>query len=171
MTTIEINHADVKLLNEKIKELANSLDDKTVRKIMRVGAKPFIKAAKSAAPVARRNVHRYNTPKLSKKKKAPKGMGKIVATYTPGNLSRSIRALPLRRLKKSIIVGPKKGARGAQGVFKGRKVDGFYAHLVEFATKHKKATPFIAPSWKRTLPQVLSKISKELKNRILSVAR
>jgi len=171
MTTVEIDRNDVTHLNQKLKDLSQSLDDKTIRKIMRKGAKPFIQAAKSAAPVARKNVHRYSTPKLSDKLKAPKGLGKIAATYSPGNLSRSIKALPLRKLKTSVIIGPKKGGRNSQGLFKGRRVDGFYGHLVEFSTKYKKATPFMSPAWRRTQNQVLAKITKEMEMQISKAAQ
>lgn len=167
---ISIDQSDVKELNSKLEKLSKSLDDKTVKAIMRKNAKPFIKTARLKAPVARRVVKRYNTAKLSGKLKAPKGYGKVVASYAPGNLGRSIRSLPLRRLKKAVLVGPKKAKRNDTGLFKSNRVDGFYGHFVEFGTRHSKASPFVAPAWAQSKDQVLRGIESDLSKHILKAA-
>lgn len=167
---ISIDKKDIQELNNKLANLGKSLDDKTLRKLMRKNAKPFIQAARLKAPVSRRIVHRYNTPKLSGKLRAPKGSGKIVASYSPGNLGRSINTLPLRRLKRAIIIGPKKQKRNNAGLFRGARVDGFYAHFVEFGTRYTQAKPFVAPAWSQTRNQVLRGIESDLNKLILKKA-
>lgn len=133
---------------------------------MRKQAKPFIDMARDLAPKAAKDVFRYSTPKiLAGRLRAPKGHGKKVATYAPGNLARSIRVLPLRRLRSGVIVGPKRSGRGSgTGVFVGRRVDGFYGHFMEFGTRSiTTKRPYMAPAWRRTQNTVLFGIQREFK--------
>jgi len=149
-----------------LKELSKIFDDKTLRKILRRGARTFIKAAKQNAPVSSRIHHRYSTVKLLKRVKAPNGRGNIVASYAPGNLKRSIRVLPMRRLKRAVLIGPKK-SRNPKGMFAGRRTDAYYAPWVEFGTEKAKPAPFIFPAWQATKTIVQRDILRDLRTLIL----
>jgi hypothetical protein len=91
--------------------------------------------------------YRYDTPKVSNKLRAPNGSGRIVATYMPGNLKRSFKALIFGR-SAAVHVGPKLDKRGSGGVFSGGRVDGYYAHWMEYGAPEAgiKPTPFVRPA-------------------------
>lgn len=94
---------------------------------MRKPADIVAKGARPKVPVFRRPHYRYNTAKILKTRRAKRGSGRIVATYLPGNLAKSIRRLPLRKTSRT-WVGPKKAKRGrASGVFGRGRFDGYYA--------------------------------------------
>lgn len=83
----------------------------------------------------------YNTPKVIGRIKAPKGKGRKVGIYHPGNLQRSIVEIGAKRSrykKKTykVIVGPYYRGRGpgfgtARQIFNSdSKINGYYAHMV-----------------------------------------
>jgi len=117
-------------------------------------------AAESAAPKSRKVHFRYNTAKLTKKIRAPKGSGKIVATYTPGNLGRSINVLKFNRAKSKVFVGAKL-ARTTTGNFSGRRVDGYYMHFTEKGTKKIQGSGWFLKSWERSKGRVLGIMKQE----------
>jgi len=98
----------------KIKDAAKNKD---IDKIERKAAKVMVEEMRSQIPQSKKPHHRYSK-------------GKIVATYYPGNLRRSIGVI---RLKNSFFkwIGPRK-SRNSKGEFKGSKVDGYYANFVEY---------------------------------------
>lgn len=168
--TIELDDkAFTKALHQLIKEVN---DDKATRAIFRKGAKIYTEAAQSiimANNDAPQVVKRYSTPKITGRLRAPNGLGHVVAEYHRGNLARSIKALPLRRAKNSIIVGPK-ASRKPKGIFASKsRVDGWYAHMVEYGTKRSEADPFAEPAWKRTKAQVQATILSLMKKKVESV--
>jgi hypothetical protein len=75
-------------------------------------------AAEAAAPKSSKPHKRYSTAKLTKKIRAPKGLGKVVATYFPGNLGRSINVLKFSRGKVKGFCRRKTGKTG-DGQFSG----------------------------------------------------
>ena len=154
---------------ELIKDLerkARSLSPPVVRKIITKASKPLVTAARQGVTPLGRDKHRYSTPKLSGKLKAPKGYGKIVATYASGNLQRAIRKLPLRKAGRTVVIGPKAQRRNHKGRFAGNRVDGYYAHMVEGGTKYASAKPFMEPAWRATRSQVIAGINKDLSKHI-----
>lgn len=120
------------------------------RKLQRVGERPraqsnrafkeaariLISAIQGRAPESDKVHWRYET-----------GGGAIVAEYHPGNLKRSFKALVFRQ-SEAVFVGPKldKGKKG--GIYKGAKVDGFYAHWMEFGAPEAgiPPRPFVRPA-------------------------
>ena len=72
-----------------------------------IGGSYLASAAEAAAPKGRKTHRRYSTAKVNKSMRAPKGMGAVVATYSPGNLARSMQVMKLRRKKSAVIVGAK----------------------------------------------------------------
>lgn len=92
------------------------------------------------------------------KGRAPMGTrrhGRKGVVYLPGNLRKSIQALPLRRTKNAVIIGPR--ARGGTP-------DGFYARFLEFGTQKMTARPFIEPAVDASLP-IAQKFALELLRR------
>lgn len=113
--------------------------------ILKGAAKPLVSAGKSAAPRSNAPHSRYNTSKATKRIKAPRGMGKKVATYYPGNLSRSMRLMQFARAKSKVFVGARL-SRNPTGAFKGSRVDGWYMHFIENGTSQMSARRWWQPT-------------------------
>lgn len=102
--------------------------------VLKSAARPTLKAAKREAPVSQAPHHRYSN-------------GKIVATYEPGNLRKSLGVITVKdRKNASIIVAPRAGAK--------RKFDGYYAHMVHEGTVNQPANPFMERAFAQTKGQV-----------------
>jgi HK97 gp10 family phage protein len=123
------------------------LDRPEVReRVLRPAAEILQKAAQANVRVAKKAVKRYGTGKFSKKLKSPKGKGRILAIYEPGNLKLSLQVLKFKR-SKALFVGAKVMKRNPNGTFgKGKRADGWYAHFLEFGTKRARAYPFMRPA-------------------------
>jgi HK97 gp10 family phage protein len=160
---LEIKVDGLAKANKKINEIIKSVDPKESKEILRSAAKILIATARSIAPKSKTTHYRYNTPKINSRLRAPNGTGVKVASYEPGNLSRSIQILPLKKLVKSIIIGPKTAKRNGTGKFSGRKVDGFYANMIEGGTKNITPNRFMERSWNTTRSTVTRKIASQLK--------
>lgn len=132
---------------KKLKKLPKEFSKKEKRKVLRKAAKPLIKTAQANIPMSSKPHYRYKTSKASSKIRAPKGKGRIVATYYPGNLRRSIRAMTFRR-SGDIFVGPRLASRGkGSGTFgKGNRVDGYYANQMEFGNINMAGIGFMRKS-------------------------
>lgn len=126
------------------------------RVALRKAAKPLIASARSKAPQSDEPHHRYLN-------------GEMVATYYPGNLRRSIRALTFRR-SGAVFVGPNLAGSGWKGVFQGNKVDGYYAHMVEFGTSNQRPQPFMRPTAREVGPAALKIAVAEIKKQIETYA-
>lgn len=155
--------AEIAKAMAKLKNLAVSLDTPEIReRVLRPAAEILQKAAQAKVPVAKRVVHRYATGKFSKKIKAPKGKGHIVASYEPGNLKLALQVLKFKR-SKALFVGAKVMKRNPSGTFgKGRRADGWYAHFIEFGTRNATAKPFMRPAAMATASAVRGQIKKGL---------
>lgn len=122
-------------LNKELTRLRLAVGSKkTLQKISRKASKPVVEAARRNAPQLKKGeeTYRYDTPKLIGKLRAPKGFGRVVATYKKGNLAGAIRALNLRKTIYAII-GPfiRKRGDGAGTYGPGtRRFDGYYAQMV-----------------------------------------
>jgi len=130
------------------------------QRVAALGGSYAASAAESAAPKSKAVHYRYNTSKLTKKLRAPKGLGNKVASYSPGNLGRSMNVLKFSRAKSKVFVGAKL-ARRATGKFTGRRTDGYYLHMVEQGTKHSQAKPFFGASWARSKDRVFGIMKRE----------
>jgi len=108
------------------------------KEILRYAARPLISTIQSATPVGT-VTHRRYVPKEKGEKRSAKGRGKVLATYSPGNLRASIEELTNLRRTDSVWVGPR-GRRIKRGG--PRKGDGYYAVLVDQGTRNRPATPF-----------------------------
>lgn len=125
---------DVSIIISRLNKLPKEYA-KERRKLLRLAAKPVIKAIRSKVKVGSKPHRRYLKD------------GSLAAVYYPGNLKRSIRTLTFKK-SKSVFVGPKLGKRGSSGgTYKGNKVDGYYGHMVEFGTVHSAPQPFMRPGF------------------------
>ena len=149
-------------INEAIKKLqkCGKVFYENRQRVAALGGAYASSAAEAAAPRSKAPHYRYNTAKLTKKIRAPKGSGNIVATYQPGNLGRSISVLKFSRAKSKVFVGAKL-ARRPTGNFSGRRTDGYYLHMVEQGTKQSKANPFFHSSWQRSKNRVFDIMKRE----------
>lgn len=136
-------------LTHLIKQLRKVSDTakKQSQKAFKEAAGPLVSAIQARAPQSEKAHHRYNTSKLSKSIRAPKGMGNIVATYQPGNLGRSFKTLTFRR-SAAVFVGAKLAKGNNKGTFAGARTDGYYAHWVEYGApgQNVAASPFVRPA-------------------------
>lgn len=130
------------------------------QRILALGGAYASSAAESAAPKSKKTHYRYNTAKLTKKIRAPKGLGNKVATYTPGNLGRSINVLKFRRAKSKVYIGAKL-TKGSKGTFTGLRTDGYYMHFSEAGTTNIRARGWFIKSWLASKGRVLSVITNE----------
>jgi len=145
---------DQTALDNVLKELkaqGMKFDRKTCRKITRGGAKILVNEIKTnirSVAKSKKKHYRYS-----------KG-GENIAVYEPGNLERSIGMLPLRRTAQ-VYVGPRFSKGKSSGVYSGSRVDGYYAHFVEYGVPQRPATPFMRPAYDKAGAQVLSQIEKD----------
>lgn len=155
-------------LDKATARLLKSLDKNERKKILRKGAIPIREDARSLVPEANDYVYRYSTPKVFGKLRAPKGSGKIAATYVPGNLRKSIQTLSFRR-SSDVFVGPRT-TKSKSGVF-GRTtstVDPYYAHMIHNGTVHQPGQPFMTLAFQAKKHEALRIIRDELKKKIES---
>lgn len=154
---------EIDALLRKLYQVSNNAK-KESRVAFRKAAPILISAIQSRARESEKAHYRYNTPKISNKLRAPNGMGRIVATYMPGNLKRSFKALIFRR-SSAVFVGPKVDKQGSGGVFSGSRVDGFYAHWMEYGAPEAGIAPkpFVLPAVEQVGGRVLQIAIAELK--------
>ena len=117
-------------------------DDTFKKKVLtssyRKAAKPFVKLARSKAPVADDYVFRKN--------------GDAIA---PGTLKKSIGTWTYRKMKSPhLMLGAKFGRRSL-------KYDGWFYRFIEFGTVHQSAKPFLRPAWDATQGFIGSSINND----------
>lgn len=155
---------------KKLNGMLLSLDLKTRRKVLRKAAKPMVAAARANAPISSGPHFRYGSSgKLSAGIRAPKGQGKKIAKYVPGNLKNSIRVLTFRRDRSGVYVGPKLAKRRSGFKTYGTSrvtVDAFYAHMVEFGTRHQPARGYMRKAFSQTSTLVIKNVEAGLKREL-----
>lgn len=158
--------AEMNTLIRRLREVSNDAKRES-QQAFKEAAPLLISAIEARAPQSDAPHYRYSTPKATKALRAPKGFGRIAATYMPGNLKRSFRALTFRR-SAAVFVGPKAFKGNPQGIFSGRRVDPYYAHIVEFGAPAygRAATPFVRGAAEAAAPVVLRVASVLLKRQI-----
>lgn len=160
---IEFEQKDLSNTLIALDKVAKRVDPKARLQAWREGGKVFA------------GVLRHNAPKLAPTYKAwgketrrdyvaRYSSGEVVARYFRGALSNSERVLSLRRSKYTVSVGPYK-PRKSRGNFRftGNKADGYYAHMVEFGTRHSAPKPWVEKSFQQSKSAALRVIESELK--------
>lgn len=158
--------AEIERLKKKLYAISDNAK-KESQNAFKEAAPVLISAIQARAPQSDAPHVRYNSPKLTGKLRAPNGLGKIVATYMPGNLKRSFKTLVFRR-SASIYVGPKLDKQGSGGTFSGARADGYYAHWQEFGAPEAGITPqpFVRPAVSAAGPTTL-RIATVLLKRVI----
>ena len=121
-TTIEGLDQAVK----NLRTIGKGLRKRQLQAPLRKAAKILLDEGRQNIPKSDQKHSRYSTPKVVGKMRAPKGLGRIVATYFPGNLQRALNILTFRR-SQNVFVGFKVAKQDPKGTFMGRRVDGYYA--------------------------------------------
>ena len=130
------------------------------REILEEAAKIGVTIAQQEAPRADEVVKIYNTAKISKKFRAPKGKGTVKKVIRPGNLAKHIKIYTHGKFKKinsAVFYGPKYPQVA-------------YAHLLEFGTKFMKQTfPFMGPAYQKARGPMLALIKGRYKAELIKV--
>ena len=158
MSEVSMTLEGRKALEKELKGIIKRFDVKTTQRIFNKASKAYVNKVRGSAPKAGRVVKRYNTPKSFSNKRAPRGMGNVVAEYHPGNLGRSFKRLRFRGSSKfrAVFIGPKK-SRNGKGVFRTvGKSDGFYARFLGDDS-------YIKAAWDGTRDAVLRSVIAEFK--------
>ena len=162
--SLELDKADINKLATQFASMIDEFDKRRViKEILMPSAKIVQAAAKANIPVAAKPSRRY------------KAGGGLTAVYYPGNLRRSIKVLPLKGSKNSLSIGAKWQPFGTKGVFRGARVDGWYAHFVEFGSpqwkRHPRGFGYMRKAWGMTKRKVELLIIKKLQDKIKEFAR
>jgi len=145
-------NSQMRIISENMQRYLRAFQDSEKRKqILEYAAKPIIQAAQQKAPKGAAVHYRY----AKQSRRSPKGSGRIVATYHPGNLKGSVQILKKLRRSKNVYVGPvvRKGK-----VFGKSISDGYYAHMVEYGTSNQSAQPFMRPAYESARGAVLRRL-------------
>lgn len=152
---INIDQVSVDKLIKTLDKLPPAIRDDVRKKTLRKAAQPLIDAARANIKDSTGNHNRYDS---KKGKRSAKGQGKIIATYTPGNLRRSIGIIPLRKTP-NIYVGPRT-KKSPSGTYSGSRYDGWYGVFLEYGTRRMSKRPFLRPAYEATKNIVLNLIAK-----------
>jgi HK97 gp10 family phage protein len=143
---------------------------KITSKVLRPGGKIVEKVMKTYTPVMTKykafNV--YRTPKLNRRLKAPKGMGKIYVSIKPRQLRNSIGVFQTKAAKNSpyVIIAPK----FKSGVWLRPEKGGWYMQMVQFGTDRVKPQPFVGRALRGTASGVANLLKKNMAKLVESEA-
>lgn len=145
-------------LNDAIRKLreVGPVVKKDLKSDLTEAAGILVSAVQARAPQSDKPHARYNTAKVIKGIRAPKGSGNIKAIYMPGNLKKSIKTLKFRR-SQAVFVGPKVGSS---------MPDGYYAHFSEFGTIHQRKQGYVQAAVRAAGQQTLDFAAKLILRRI-----
>lgn len=153
MVDFDIKENELQSAVRKLDALGKAVTRRQRKAMLRKGAKLMRDAARSNIKDAKKTVYRYSTPKIDGKQRAPKGLGrKVMPGYSPGNLRRAINVKSLRK-SADLFVGPTRNKR----------IDGYYAHFVEFGTRYAKGVGYMRKAYNATKGQVADQIIKDAK--------
>lgn len=152
MVDIQIKEAELKKAISNVSSLGTAVTTRQRKAALRKAALLIRNAARKNVPVAEEVTKRYNTPKLSKKLKAPKGQGNVVESYQPGTLRDDINVKSLRR-SPDLFVGPGTSTK---------KPVAYWAHYIEFGTKHIRPFAYMRRAVETTKSAALSQAIADL---------
>jgi hypothetical protein len=144
----DIDFAIKSILSEVAKVAEQITDPKYTTHALYSAASAIRDTMQRNAPRAKKTIKRYLN-------------GKVVATYTAGNLQRSVQIFTHMKDKTAHYVGIKRAlGSDARGIFSGSRVDGYYAHMVEYGPRKR---PFIRKSVMQAGPDAVKSISNYVK--------
>lgn len=137
-----------------LEKLKQQFGAKATKKIQNEAAKLIIDSAKAKVDVS--------TKPHQRKDKS----GKVIATYYPGNLKRSIGLVTFKKSKTGFtFVGPRLYKSGSSGDFKGNRIDGYYGHFVEYNVGWgRKTGPYMRPAYDETKETVKKKLEQGMQS-------
>ena len=148
MISVELtNRAEiVKLLDQ----IPNAYNSKAVRGLIKYAVKPMVEEAQRLAPKYVGVKSKDGTLKRTTGHKSKYGW------IEPGNLSKSIWTIDMKRSKRvTLIVGPR-----VKGAF-GKARSGYYGMFLERGTKDIKARPFMRPAWDAKKDEVIRRFEQD----------
>ena len=153
------------LLNSKIKLLATDrLKKAEMLKVLRKVSQPILNAAKSQAPIGSKSHTRYTGVKKGIRRKRGTVSASFKTVYDPLNLKKSLGKIVGKRGlgKKNAVLYV--GARS-----KGRKHDGYYAHMIVrkgFKGKRRlgSTNDFMGRAYNQTKGGVTAEAEKQVTN-------
>jgi HK97 gp10 family phage protein len=132
----------VRQIIKKLEELPEEIQSKAAKKALRPAANLIRDAAKSNAPVGGYNPY-------------TSGEGGV-------SLKDSIKVFSLRKSKRALFVGPKMPKNVRTG--KVKKGFPYYAHWVEFGTRHMVGKGYMRRAYDTKKTEALEKIKKGVKD-------
>lgn len=106
--TLQMNPSDLRQAVLRLRGLEKQFPQKERLRLIKKAARPMVLAAKANTAIAEKEVLYYDTPKLNRRKRAPKGKGKVRLRIAPGTARKSINARAIRKTD-SVKVGPRIG--------------------------------------------------------------
>jgi len=164
--------SEVETLIKELQLISQKAKTQTAAILSR-SAKPVVNALFIAAPHGRKIHKRYRSAGLSRRIRAGRGKGSVVAIYRPGNLAASFQTFRFKGAKYRVTIGAKlaKGsATGAFGPGTGR-TDAYYAGMIEKGTKNTSARPFVGTTWGRMRAQTRNSIITDLQKLIKRIKK
>jgi len=127
-----------------IKGIQKSVTQEEYKDLLEKATQPTIDSIKMRTPVGNKPVKRYVSKSSSKLSKRGQKQDKPIAIYYPGNLRRSIQLLDhLNKANKKrtwnlrrVYFGVKLHKGKSDGIFRGDRVDAYYAHMIENGTSN-----------------------------------
>lgn len=135
-------------VNRVLKELPGKMGERALGGALGAAAKPLVEEMKQAAPV-----RQDEGSKFVRRQTRGRFAGANIRRR-PGFLRNSIRARR-RRIKGALAALVEVGPFGV-----------WYAHLVEWGTRHSRARPFARPALDRTGGEIIKKMGLELGKRV-----
>lgn len=145
-----------KAVSMALRDIGLSMTDKKklIKEVITPAAKIVRSEMRKKAPVLTGypSFNVYRTPKMSRKMRAPKGMGVIYVKIKPQQLKKSVGIFHTKatRVFPALNVGP----RYKIGVWKKPEKGGWYMHMVQFGTPTTQAIPFVLQAFVAVKSQV-----------------
>jgi thiamine biosynthesis protein ThiC len=151
---------EIEIIVAKLRKYGNLVAGERKR-IASLGGAYMASSLEAAAPRGKKVHKRYSTAKVAKRMRAPKGMGRVVATYYPGNLGMSLQVLPFNRANTKVFVGAKLARRATGSFGQGKRTDGYYLNMVENGTAKSGSRPFYRATVDRSKDRVYKLMERE----------
>lgn len=149
---INVNPSEINAWADGIRRAVRDFERTDRKKILRRAAAPTVAAAKRRTQVGDRTHRRYAS-------------GKVVATYKPGNLRKSLQVLALRR-SPDVHVGPKMGGKQGSAVYgPSGPADGYYAAML-YGSALAFARRVLIPALQATTRDVTTLVGTEARRLI-----
>ena len=131
-----------------------------VKEILTDAAQIIVTSAKMSAPIADRDVKVYNTARISRRYRTPKGMGTVKKIIRRGNLRNQIKILKhgkFRRANYSVFIGPKYPQAS-------------YAHIVSFGSRFVRTrNNFMKRAFEQNRSRVTAFIASRIRQELLRI--